>query len=346
MMILHFNKNCEEKVINTNQRYLIEKLKTKFEIDMEKEFLERYTKGSFMNEAEMRILLKDFHQRGHNENVTTIKFDAEAQIHFEKFLQSIKGKACITVSGGHDLPRSELLYLKMMFLGKQLAKKFDYIFQGGGYGVMEAVSIGILLSEYSLDEIAQHFSELNQSKDIKRYIQDIKSKTNPKLQEKVVSIATFQFNNSINDISQNLFCFYNLKIRQEKLMKSSEKVIFVQGENGTFSELTDILPQDSIQGFQGFIYEKKDLITKTLDPIVNQLKRLQEIKYQTLICKHGLNCDLCSEYPIQSYIKNQKSCNVCMKNVTKLCGKCRSVYYCSKECQQDDWSQHKLKCQQ
>jgi len=39
-------------------------------------------------------------------------------------------------------------------------------------------------------------------------------------------------------------------------------------------------------------------------------------------------------------------CVVCSKKGNKICGKCFSQYYCSKECQAEDWKIHKLTCQQ
>jgi len=42
---------------------------------------------------------------------------------------------------------------------------------------------------------------------------------------------------------------------------------------------------------------------------------------------------------------NTKSCNNCGKmNNIKLCSRCRSVYYCSVECQRCNWKQHKKNC--
>ena len=47
----------------------------------------------------------------------------------------------------------------------------------------------------------------------------------------------------------------------------------------------------------------------------------------------------------QSISYNTKSCNNCgkMENL-KLCSRCRSVFYCSVDCQRSHWKQHKKTC--
>jgi len=41
--------------------------------------------------------------------------------------------------------------------------------------------------------------------------------------------------------------------------------------------------------------------------------------------------------------KNQPTC-VCKKEGTKVCSSCKTVWYCSRECQQSDWAKHKIEC--
>ncbi len=38
------------------------------------------------------------------------------------------------------------------------------------------------------------------------------------------------------------------------------------------------------------------------------------------------------------------SCLICSQAATKLCSKCKVVYYCSRECQEADWSSHRFFC--
>ncbi len=37
-------------------------------------------------------------------------------------------------------------------------------------------------------------------------------------------------------------------------------------------------------------------------------------------------------------------CGKCQKQAFKRCSKCKSIWYCSKECQVSDWPNHKVVC--
>lgn len=68
------------------------------------------------------------------------------------------------------------------------------------------------------------------------------------------------------------------------------------------------------------------------------------------ICAHvlpELNKDLCHCQPSHSI--NPFVCNLCEKVVgnrkaVMACSRCKTSYYCSRECQVQDWSEHKKKC--
>lgn len=47
----------------------------------------------------------------------------------------------------------------------------------------------------------------------------------------------------------------------------------------------------------------------------------------------------------ESKIKIIKKCDICNseKNL-KLCSRCKTIYYCSQECQKKGWEKHKLQC--
>lgn len=51
--------------------------------------------------------------------------------------------------------------------------------------------------------------------------------------------------------------------------------------------------------------------------------------------------------PKQEKIENvnrNRACFVCQKNSSLRCSKCKKIYYCSVECQKQDWHSHKLIC--
>jgi hypothetical protein len=39
-----------------------------------------------------------------------------------------------------------------------------------------------------------------------------------------------------------------------------------------------------------------------------------------------------------------KRCDYCGKKAIGYCGKCEKIYYCSKECQKEQWKFHKGEC--
>ncbi|XP_061393593.1 zinc finger MYND domain-containing protein 10 homolog [Musca vetustissima] len=47
---------------------------------------------------------------------------------------------------------------------------------------------------------------------------------------------------------------------------------------------------------------------------------------------------------VESNKNGQQTCGNCHGNAEKKCSQCKSVYYCSRKCQLDDWPKHKTKC--
>lgn len=45
-------------------------------------------------------------------------------------------------------------------------------------------------------------------------------------------------------------------------------------------------------------------------------------------------------------LKEKHFCPICKKEATQLCSRCKKVYYCSIECQKNDWINHKINCKQ
>lgn len=47
----------------------------------------------------------------------------------------------------------------------------------------------------------------------------------------------------------------------------------------------------------------------------------------------------------EKLMKRTKKCKICSKVSSLLCGQCQTTVYCSKQCQQSDWENHKRICE-
>lgn len=65
-----------------------------------------------------------------------------------------------------------------------------------------------------------------------------------------------------------------------------------------------------------------------------------------LFCSKQCKKLVATTYKNQNIQKPTTMCKVCLKTGkdVKRCGRCQRVYYCSRECQKSDWSEHKVDC--
>ena len=45
-------------------------------------------------------------------------------------------------------------------------------------------------------------------------------------------------------------------------------------------------------------------------------------------------------------MSNRCAIKICNKETTKYCSGCKTVYYCGRTCQKQDWKHHKNECQE
>lgn len=93
-----------------------------------------------------------------------------------------------------------------------------------------------------------------------------------------------------------------------------------------------------IGGYKEISVQQANIFLETeSEKIFSYAKRLQA----------AYNIDLLSKYEEEENSKvktDENFCGNCEKIATKKCGNCETVYYCSRECQVNDWPSHKMKC--
>ena len=84
-----------------------------------------------------------------------------------------------------------------------------------------------------------------------------------------------------------------------------------------------------------------DFTTDDRDRIMKGMKDLYE-KEKLLTLSVWLSKDSC---PYLSIMIPQSRCNICFaKDNLKFCSQCKTITYCSAECQKKDWPKHKTYC--
>lgn len=96
-----------------------------------------------------------------------------------------------------------------------------------------------------------------------------------------------------------------------------------------------------------------------LKETVNKCPKCEQVFYCSRECQredstqHKIKCDQMSSMPsgidlnnndYLSILPESKVCAVCHQPGEKSCSKCHSIYYCSRQCQEQDWKIHKIIC--
>lgn len=146
-----------------------------------------------------------------------------------------------------------------------------------------------------------------------------------------------------------LFFFASLEMRPRRLEISISKTggtareIYLQAARLTNKNSSDIkMIMEYKNRINSIIEEKKDLddISGTDSLILSEIKSDQE-ELVTIGVSHRKEL---------KYVKPADKCHTCSKSKEELdsslkrCKKCRAVWYCSKDCQTENWKYHKSDC--
>jgi hypothetical protein len=127
-----------------------------------------------------------------------------------------------------------------------------------------------------------------------------------------------------NDIGRAIFCIGAM------FNHSCDANVSWEISNSTFGIMSCVANRDIAAGEELTISYISDRTLRTLD---------DKNRFSKLLCELQFAC---------SCVKCGSLCKNCFKNAKslKVCSKCKSVQYCSRDCQVDDWKTHKVYCAQ
>jgi hypothetical protein len=123
---------------------------------------------------------------------------------------------------------------------------------------------------------------------------------------------------------------------------TSLHTVLVESWNGSFTVLDLKITYNRRGCFCGrtVLYRDPD----TIKPCSVDCKKC--ISYKDCVyCRYCRSCPLCKNCPKCVRCKNSSKKTICIKNSNKHCDNCRITFYCSREHQREDWSDHKWECQ-
>jgi hypothetical protein len=88
---------------------------------------------------------------------------------------------------------------------------------------------------------------------------------------------------------------------------------------------------------------KKEEMSKQAEKILNDLNNIKDEKIKNQKIKELLGLDSKQSTPTNPG-KKTEICTICPNKTAQQCSVCKVAYYCSRECQLQDWKVHKLIC--
>lgn len=148
------------------------------------------------------------------------------------------------------------------------------------------------------------------------------------------------------EIASEMEAFYK---ELTQLVQNNGSVFYVTAFIGT--KLAEIFPFKSGNGVTTRYFFNLALLAQRKKPIVffdgqsyvNAL-RCKEDSLATLKNYLKDQYKLMLERERNHYFENPTFCKICFKAAWQSCSKCNAIFYCSKECQTENWKEHKQTC--
>lgn len=257
---------------------------------------------------------------------------------------------------------------------EKLSKTFKYLFSFSGsqnlmtQGIIEAVSRGQLFPQYSIYGFLKLIQYIDKKYPCEGFIDSLLSesilssrKTQIMITSRILQLSKPLLKKIIKFSKDDLKRF-SIPLKQKKnnlemsRLKSSEDHLIgiLLPNKESFEKASSLIRNtlhqylDKVEKHQKIDILSYDIHTRIIDLVLP--KSYEILDQEEKNCKYFVVYDFRNGVIINEpiYIVKAQNCGCCLKkgHNYKICSRCKTISYCSVDCQKKHWSEHKKVCQQ